>query len=724
MQSRAEDHPTPEQLQETVTRLSEQLAFADRRVASLEQRLADREELYRLGHAAEHVGDAVEFTTATGELIYVNPAYVALTGYSREEVLGRTPADVLRSGAHAKEFYEEIWNTTASGRVWKGLMTSRRKDGTLFTAACTLSPVKGEDGQTIAFMCLRRDVSAELEERKELRHSLHRYALAAAGANDGMFGWDLGTDELLLSARWRGMLGYPAEELRGVPADWLERVHPSEKVSLKARIDAHIAGESDHLEAEYRIRHADGGWRWMLCRGLVERDDGGEPLLLAGSQADITRQKSAELRLRHEALHDALTGLPNRVLFEDRLHQALGRVRRTPGRLVAVLFVDLDRFKNINDSFGHAAGDRLLQEIARRLRRAVRTTDTVARIGGDEFTVLLDGVRDADEIAMLSERIQECVRIPILLAGQELIVSGSVGVATSDGTASNTDTLLRDSDTAMYRAKAAGRDRAITFDPSMREEVLGLVEAEHQLRRGIGNGELLLHYQPILRLGDRRVVGFEALVRWERQGHGVVLPGEFLHIAQEAGLMAELEQWVFESACLQIAAWRESGALPPGSHVAVNVSPDRLMHTDLVDQVAEVLDRTGVPPSALRLEITESSLIGDELATAMVLEQLRDLGVQLCLDDFGTGYSSLSYVHRYPVDVIKIDRSFTSGLPGDHGSEAIIRAILGMSEGLGIEVIAEGVETLDQLERLEELGCHGAQGYFLGHPVPPEHTEG
>ena len=716
--------PGPANLQARVTTLQEQLVFAERRIASLEQRLSDREELYRLGHATEHVGDSVEFTTTDGDLIYVNPAYVQLTGYSREDVLGRTPSEVMRSGAHTPEFYEEIWNTTASGKVWKGLMTSRRKDGTLFTADCTLSPIKGDEGELVAFMCLRRDVTAELEERAELRQSLHRYALAAAGANDGMWGWDLATDELLLSARWRGMLGYPPQELRTVPADWFDRIHPSERVSLKVRIQAHIDGETDTLEAEYRIRHADGGWRWMLCRGLVERSQSGEPLLLAGSQADITRQKSAELRLRHEALHDALTGLPNRVLFEDRLQQALARVRRNPGRQVCVLFVDLDRFKNINDSFGHAAGDRLLQEIGRRLRRAVRTTDTVARIGGDEFTVLLDGVRDMEEVRLIAGRIQESVRIPVLVAGQELVVSSSLGVAMSDGTASDTTTLLRDADTAMYRAKAEGRDCMVRFESSMREAVVGLVEAETQLRRGIRNGELLLHYQPIVHIPSRKIIGFEALVRWERPGHGVVLPGEFLHIAREAGLMDDLERWVLEAACVQIGRWRENGALPDGAHVAVNVSPERVTLGDLADAVADVLDRTGVPPSALRLEITESSLLGDELATAMVLEQLRNLGVQICLDDFATGYSSLSYVHRYPVDVIKIDRSFTNGLPGDPGSEAIIRAILGMAEGLDIEVVAEGVETRAQLGRLEQLGCVSAQGYFLGYPGLPEKVAG
>ena len=693
---------------------------ARERERELSKQLEEKDALARLGLAAEHVGDSIEFTDPEGAIQYVNPAYVALTGFKLEEVLGRTPAEVMRSDAHPASFYEEIWRTTASGKIWKGLMTSRRKDGSEFTADCTLSPVFQDDGSLIAFMCLRRDVTEEVQEKELLRSALSRYALASAGANDGMWGWDLIGEEVLLSARWRQMLGFSAMEFRGSPPEWFDRVHPEDRPALEHDIHAHIRGETDHIEAEYRVRHIDGGWRWMLCRGLAERDADGKAVRVAGSQGDITKRKTAELRLRHEALHDALTGLPNRVLFQDRLQQALLRSARQSDRSVAVLFVDLDRFKNVNDSLGHAVGDRLLQEVARRLARGVRSADSVARIGGDEFTVLLDSVGDASEIDDVAHRILEAVRQPIEVGGAELVVSASIGVACSQSDDLRPEDLLRDADTAMYRAKSGGRDRSVSFEPTMREEIVGLVRIENELRQGLGRGELMLYYQPIVALPGMRLDGFEALVRWNRPNEGIMPPDAFLHVARDAGLMDKLEDWVLQAACDQIAAWRAGGQIREDSHVSVNVSPDRLTNPALMQRVQEALDRTNIPPRMLKLEITESSLLQDELAAAVALRDLRALGIRVALDDFGTGYSSLSYIHRFPVDVLKIDRSFVMGLPHDASSEAIVRAILGMASGLGLEVVAEGVETEEQLARLVELGCDAAQGYFLGRPGAAE----
>ena len=703
-----------------MTDLERRLADSEANVARLEKRLRARDAMARLGLAAEHVGDSIEFTTSDGVLQWVNPAYEILTGFTREEAIGHTPASLLRSDKHTDAFYLEIWETTTSGRVWKGLMTSCRKDGTEFTADCTLSPVVDDDGEVVAFMCIRRDVTSEVRERQELSHALSRYALAAAGANDGMWGWDLVMDQVLLSARWRLMLGYEAEEFRGEPNEWLNLVHPDERRCLDERLRSHLEGRSEYLECEYRIRHRDGGWRWMLCRGLAERDHG-QAVRIAGSQADITRQKTSELRLRYEALHDALTGLPNRVLFEDRLQQSLLRAARQ----VAVLFVDLDRFKKVNDSYGHAAGDRLLQEVGRRLQRAVRAADSVARMGGDEFTVLLDNVRDDGEVAEVIGRMQEALAQPIHIGGSSVVISASIGMVMSRPADRNPNDLLRDADTAMYRAKAAGRGRSVTFEPVMHAEVLGMVQLEQELRTALNRGQFVLHYQPIISLPSRRVDGFEALIRWNRPGQGLALPGEFLHVADEAGLMDELEAWVLDAACDQIARWRIEGGLPERAHVAVNVSPTRLVQSALLVQVRDALTRTGIPPSALRIEITETSLLTDEIAASTAVTELRALGVKVCLDDFGTGYSSLSYLHRFSVDVLKIDRAFVSGINQDESSEAVVKAIVGMAQGLGLEVVAEGVETEAQLQRLIELGCDCAQGYLIGRPAgPPERIGG
>ncbi len=691
--------------------LQQQVVELQTRCDALEQKVVGLEELARLGQAAEHVGDSIEFTDTEGTLRYVNPAYTRLTGYHRHEAIGRTPAELIRSDAHDDAFYEAIWQRTATGASWKGRITSRHRNGSRFVADCTISAVIDGDGDVVAYMCLRRDVTDQVAREEELQASLSRFALAAAGATDGMWGWNLQTGELLLSSRWRQMLGYPALEHRTDLEHWLDLVHPDDRAALRAELQLHVDRQSAHVECDYRIRHRDGSWRWMMCRGLAEVDGLGRPLLVAGSQSDITKRKVAELRLRHEALHDTLTGLPNRALFDERLGAAMERRAQDPSRRVAVMFLDLDRFKNVNDSLGHAAGDRLLCEIAGRLRRAVRQVDTVARLGGDEFTLLLEGLRE-ERVLEAAERIQAAVREPVRLSGADLVVSPSLGLVFAGPEHASSDDLLRDADTAMYRAKARGRACTVVFRPEMRQELVNRVRVEQRLRTAIEAGDLLLHYQPIYGLPDLEMCGVEALVRWRRDGE-IVPPEGFLAVAREAGLMDRVESWVLEEALDQAARWRAAGR---DVVLNVNVSPERLLSHDMAAHVRRNLASRELEGSALRLEITESSLLADQDRVAQVLAELRALGVRICLDDFGTGYSALAYVNRFPVDVVKIDRSFIADLLTRPQAEAIVRAILGMAQGLGLQVVAEGVETEDQLARLVELGCHRAQGFLMGRP--------
>lgn len=685
-----------------------------RRNRELEEELERLAKLAQLGLAAEHVGDSIEFTDAQGVLIYVNPAYEQLTGYSREEALGRTPR-ILRSGTHSAAFYDEIWRTTEAGKVWTGLITSRRKDGSLFTADCTLSPVLDANGTLTAYMCLRRDVTKDVQEQQELRAALSRYALAAQGANDGMWGWDLQTNEVLLSARWWDMLGCPAQETRGPPESWLDRIHRDDQQAFRDHMRAHLDQTTPHLACEYRLRHQDGTWRWMLCRGLAERSETGKPVRIAGSQADIHGRKTAEQRLRFDATHDALTGLPNRLLFKDRLTQGLRRRQRKPDHQLTVLFIDLDRFKNINDSFGHPAGDRLLVEIAKRIRQILRDGDTVARLGGDEFAVLLDGMGEAGPIQQITDRLRQAIGEPFRVDGADLVVSASVGIRTTTSSDDTCDDLLRDADTAMYGAKASGRNTAVPFRPVMRSEIVGHVRIEADLRHAVPEDQLAVVYQPIFDLADREVLGFEALLRWNRPGHGVLAPDRFLDVAYEAGVLSHIERWVLDTVVTETA---RSGPMTSKGFVSVNISPRRLLMPDLVRQVTELLDRTGLPGNKLQLEITERSLLDDERAASIAVAELHDLGVRVCLDDFGTGYSSLAYLQRFVVDAIKIDSSFIGALPDDANSLAIVRAILAMAEALSIDVVAKGVERVDQLRQLQLLRCPAAQGFFLGRPGP------
>jgi diguanylate cyclase (GGDEF)-like protein len=435
---------------------------------------------------------------------------------------------------------------------------------------------------------------------------------------------------------------------------------------------------------------------------------------MAGSQTDITDRKQAESQLIHEALHDSLTGLPNRALFVNRLEMALQRSRREGRNRFAVLFADLDRFKVINDSLGHGIGDQLLLALADRLRGCVRVIDTVARLGGDEFGFLLEGVQDLRQVVRTAERLQEEVSRAFELSGHRVFTSGSIGIALGDGTSEGPEQILRDADIAMYRAKAQGRGCYAVFDQEMHLQAVAALQLENDLRRGLENGEFELCYQPIANIADRRVCGFEALLRWRHPERGVVAPGQFIGSAEETGLIVPLGAWALETACRQVVAWEP--LLAPGQTISVNLSARQLAHPELVQQVSTTLAHTGAAASRLKLEITESVLMADAPAAQDVLLHLqRDLGVGVMIDDFGTGYSSLAYLHQFPVDTLKIDRTFVTRL--GNGEEEIVRAIVTLGKNLGMMVLGEGVETVPQLATLGRLGCDLAQGFLLAPPL-------
>jgi diguanylate cyclase (GGDEF)-like protein/PAS domain S-box-containing protein len=542
-----------------------------------------------------------------------------------------------------------------------------------------------------------------------LRESEERYALALRGANDGLWDWNLRTDEIFFSERWKEMLGLSNETVAGVPDEWFQRVHSDDVDRLRTNVAAHLEGLTPHLESEHRVLHADGTYRWMLARGVAVRDTAGRAHRMAGSLTDITEGK----------VSDPLTGLPNRVLFLDRLGQSMERAKRH-GSVSAVLFVDLDRFKLVNDSLGHEAGDRFLAAIANRLERSVRTVDTVARvnsevtvarIGGDEFTILLEHVRHVSDAVRVAERIQECLKRPFVLDGRQLFTSASIGIATSETAYSDPQELLRDADTAMYRAKALGKARCEVFDVRMREAAIARLAVETDLRRAIEQNEFELHYQPIISLATGMLSGFEALVRWRHPQRGLVSPQDFIGIAEETGLIVPLGAWVLNRACTQMSEWHRAHPSSAGLTMHVNLSAKQFVHPDLATEIAGILQATGLPPSSLNLEITESAVIENPDSVIGVLEALKALGLRISIDDFGTGHSSLSYLHRFPIDALKIDRSFVNTMTMEQSS--IIQAIVALAQALRLEVIAEGIETVDQLSRLSQLGSDSGQGYLF-----------
>jgi diguanylate cyclase (GGDEF)-like protein/PAS domain S-box-containing protein len=533
------------------------------------------------------------------------------------------------------------------------------------------------------------------------------------GANDGLWDWDVRNERLYFSPRWKAMLGYEEQELGEAPGEWLGRVHPDDRAALQQAFEAHCSGASHHFEQEYRIQHRDGSYRWMLARGMAVRDANAQATRVVGSQTDVTDRKHAEQRLQHDAMHDALTGLPNRVLFLDRLDQAIRRAQRaTPQAAAAVLFLDLDRFKLVNDSLGHQAGDRLLIAVARRLESAVRPPDTVARLGGDEFTVLLDGVSDAHEASLVAERVHQTLRAPFHIDERELFVDASIGIALAEADAAP-DTVLRDADVAMYRAKADGKGRQAVFDGRMHQQVMRRLDMETDLRKAIEERRLEVVYQPIVQTATGRIAGFEALCRWPDTASE---PAEFVPIAEETGLIVPLGSWVLHQATSQLAAWRSTPA-GAGLTIGVNVSPRQLADPEFGLTLSEALEASQLDPRALRLEVSEHALEHAQRA----LTQLADShGVRSHIDDFGTGASSLRLLHGFPGDAVKIHRTLVAGMGREPGAFEIVKALVGLAHSLGLEVVAEGVETATQLEHLELLGCEFAQGFHVSAPLRPE----
>ncbi len=565
---------------------------------------------------------------------------------------------------------------------------------------------------------LERAIRYSLEQSRTLRalrESEERYALSARGANDGLWVWDLDTNHVYYSTRWKSMLGHREEEIGSSPEEWFSRVHPDDDELLRGAIALHVRGSSPHFESEHRMRCADGSYRWMLSRGLAVRDDSGTATRIAGSQTDVTERKMAVERLTHDAFHDALTQLPNRALFMERLERALEMQNRHPDSLFAVLFLDLDRFKIVNDSLGHVQGDDLLIAVARRLSNIVRSSDTVARLGGDEFAMLIDEIDHEADAVRMAQRAQEALSFPFTVGGHEIYSTVSIGIALSTSGYERAHDVLRDADIAMYRAKARGKARHEVFDTAMHERALKRLDFETDLRRAIDRGELRVHYQPIVSMVSGKLLGFEALVRWQR-GDQLIFAEEIVAVAEETGLIVPIGEWVLREALRQMSTWRSlNGALD----IHVNLSARQLLHPNLVESVADALAQSGVDPRQLQLEVTESVLIDSAETAAALLRELRDVQVGLSLDDFGTGYSSLSSLREFPFNSLKIDRSFL--LDADvHRADAIVRTIAGLAKSLDMEVTVEGLETREQVDRMRELGIDRAQGYYFGHPQPPE----
>jgi diguanylate cyclase (GGDEF)-like protein/PAS domain S-box-containing protein len=672
-----------------------------------------------LSQALASINDAIYVADLDDRLVFVNESFCATYGFTEAEALAMRSADLWTAPAAPEELQPSLAGDLPPAGE-RGECWHRRRDGSRFTALLSRSPIVDHRGKPLAAVGAVRDISERKRWELALRESEQRYALTAAGANDGLWDWDLRTGAVYFSARWKATLGYGEDELAPALESWLDRVDPEDLTLLKAQLEAHLAGQTPHFENEHRVRTKDGDQRWLQVRGLAVRDGGNGAYRFAGSQRDVTDRRRVEEQLAHAALHDSLTGLPNRALFMDRLEGALHRLQRRPDDLFGVLFLDLDRFKLINDSLGHLAGDHLLIGIAERLRACLRLGDTVARLGGDEFAVLLDDVDAPDDVEDIADRIQQALAVPFMLDGHEVFTAASLGIALGSPSYERAEDLLRDADTAMYQAKAHGRARPVVFRPDMHRDVVALLHLENDLRRAIERREYRVYYQPIVDLESGVVRGFEALVRWQHPERGLVLPGEFLPVAREAGLMPAIGWFVLEESCRQLRTWQAELPLAQELSVTVNLDGQQLSSPELLQRVGFALLQSGLPPQHLRLEITEDMLIEQPERAAEVLRLLRQREVQIYIDDFGTGYSSLAQLQQFPIDLLKVDRTFVQRMGVEDGAFEIVRTIVQLARNLELEVLAEGIENEGQLRALQSLGCRLGQGFLFSPARPAE----
>ena len=661
-------------------------------------------------------------TDAAGNCVYVNDRWREIAGIPLGDALGQGWSVAIHPEDRQRVFSE--WNRAGQENLpFRAEYRFQRPDGLITWVLGQAIPEKDNFGNitsyvgTITDISDRKQAEAERERSKNFLKTLINYlpvALFVKDAKEEKFG-----QFLLMNSACEELFGLKASQLIGKTAG---DMFPQDQADFYAQKDraAFTSGVPQHIPSE-PIDSYNKGRRILHTIKVPLYDERQQPEYLLCISSDITDRERAEAKLKHDAFHDSLTGLPNRALFMDRLKHVLLRQQRHPDWLFGVLFLDLDRFKIINDSLGHLTGDQLLIALGSRLAKCTRASDTLARLGGDEFVILLEELKSQDEGIKVAERIHEALKKPFLLKDRELFVSASIGITFSSSHQYNDPAeLLRDADTAMYKAKTSGKSCHAVFEISMYDRAVKQLQLETDLKRAIERQELVIHYQPIFSLENNRLQGMEALLRWQHPSLGLVSPKDFIPIAEETGKIVELDQWVLKNACRQLCSWRNWFPAFDRLSINVNLSVKQFFQSNLMEKIDQILTETGLEGQYLRLEITETVLIEESSCVLEILNQIREKKIQVCLDDFGTGYSSLSYLNRFPLNVLKIDRSFINDLGIDDSRSAIVRAIVVMARELKIKAIAEGIETAEQLNLLRALGCFGAQGYWFSHPLNTE----
>ena len=664
--------------------------------------------------ALNAASNSILITDRNGNIVWSNPAFSKSSGYSPDEVLGRSQS-WLSSGEQDIEAFARMWSTINKGETWHGEVVNRRKNDGVYTEEVTVTPVFSQYGEITNFVAIKQDITARKLTEQALSDAEEKYRAIFEDAVIGIFQINPGGRPVSINRALAQMHGYnSAEEFLAEITDVWRQVF----VDPDAMAEVVNAAQKDNIVhgVEVEVYRKDRSRRWIVANIRAARDSAGKVIYYEGTAEDITERKVAEDRVQFLAYFDALTGLPNRTLLEDRIAVALGGARRRNER-IAFLFLDLDRFKVVNDTLGHSVGDLLLQEVAERLKKWVREQDTVARVGGDEFVVMLTGVHAESDAATAAERLVDLITAGFSLNDNLLNVTCSVGISMFPESGIDAETLIKNADAAMYNAKQKGPNNVQSFTEDLNTQMVERLRLESGLRHAVDRNELFLVYQPQMDMATGQIVGVEALLRWQHPELGLVPPDRFIGIAESSGLIVPIGEWVLRTACAQARKWQDEGL--PAVPVAVNVSAVQFRQDGFRDLIMRVLRDTGLSPQYLELELTESLLLTNADVMFSVLRELNEMGLKLAIDDFGTGYSSLSYLRQFPVEKLKIDRSFIKNVAVNSGDAAITTAIIGMGKSLGLKVIAEGVENEEQMAFLREHHCDEIQGYYFSRPISP-----
>jgi diguanylate cyclase (GGDEF)-like protein/PAS domain S-box-containing protein len=661
------------------------------------------------------IPDPVWLKDANGVFLSCNPQVERYFNAAESDIVGRTDYDLL-DPLLADSFRENDRKAMeADGPRANEEWLTFARDGYRGLFETIKAPMRGPDGKIMGVLGIARDITARYRAEKAAKLMKTRLSIALQATQIAIWDWDIRHDRWYASREYYTVLGYAPESKLGDRQIWLERVHPDDRARVRAAIEAALSGAPHLYEYEARLRSSDGVYRWMSVRGkTVQRDREGRAVRMLGVRMDITDRKHAEERIRRLAHYDTLTGLPNRTLLNERMSKNIA-LAESERQSLAVLVLDIDKFKNVNDTFGQTIGDALLVEIGKRIHSLAREDDTVARVSGDTFVMVLLGAKTTQATRM-AQRLLDILSAPFRIRELELVVTPTIGVAMFPAHGTDFDALIKSADTAMHRAKHAGRNQYVFFTEEMQARAVRNQVLESALRHAIERNELQLHYQPLISLSDNRITGAEALLRWHNPDLGHVAPAEFIPIIEDSGQIVQIGTWVLRTAATQLRDWLTTGVT--AFSLAVNISSAQFRHPNLPGLIGKILHETGLEPRSLELELTEGVAMDDPLAAIAIMNELHDLGVRISIDDFGTGYSSLSYLKRFRVHKLKIDQSFVRDVADDADDQAIVKAIINLANSLGIDTIAEGVETLPQLTFLQTHGCQEAQGFYFSKPVP------